>query len=81
MIDTSLIGTDLTEATLLRTDAETAHFTEADLREAILFEIDLFGADLTESRPGRAVRCDGCECAGNSVGACNGCASVDVCTF
>ena len=81
MIDTSLIGADLREADLLRTDAETAHFVGADLQQAILFEINLFGADLTDAKLGRAVWCDGCECARGSIGTCNGCASVDVCTF
>jgi hypothetical protein len=50
-------------------------FAEDSALRAALTSANLNGADLSG-----AVRCDECICPDPSIGTCNGCASVDICT-
>ncbi len=89
--DANLTGADLTRADLTRANLAGAILTRADLTSARLFDANLTsarllnanlsGADLTRANLSGATWCDGqCVCSSNSIGTCNDCASVDICT-
>ena len=67
--------------TLLSTkNCDFCSLLNVDLRDAYLLDVELFGADFRGADFSGATWCNGCICAEGSIGGCNGCAPVDICT-
>jgi uncharacterized protein YjbI with pentapeptide repeats len=75
-----LSSTDMLDANLNDANLSFADLSGADLRGAILSFGNLNRANLSGADLNGAIWCDGCICADQSIGNCNGCASVDICT-
>lgn len=86
LTDANLTDADLTDTTLIASVLMGANLMGADLTGANLLGADLIDVNLTDVTLGsttfdNARWCDGsCTCGANSIDACVGCASIDICT-
>ena len=82
----NLTGVNLSDATLIASVLMQADLSTANLTGTSLLGADLIGANLTGVTLGSTVFdnarwCDGsCTCGANSIDACVGCGSIDICT-